>query len=110
MFWPKLFFAVFAGHACPFAVKIGLLHSSLFNLDRITGLTERVFDDRTSAMSSFFKGDRERKRASAKCRVIRFSNEPSAIFFVVLGKTCSGQHSRGSSLAGTGPLGMQAVL
>ena len=109
MFWPKLFFALFAGHACPFAVKIGLLHSSLFNLDGITGLTEWVFDDRTSAMSSFFKRDRERP-ASSRDRVIRFSNEPSATFFVVLGKACSGQHSRGSSLAGTGPLGMQAVL
>ena len=67
-------------------------------------------DDRTSAMSSLFKGDRERKRASGFTRVIRFSNEPSATFFVVLGKACSGQHARGSSLAGTGPLGMQAVL
>ena len=76
-----------------------------------SGLTERVFDDRTSSMSSLFKGDRERKRASAILgRVIRFSNEPSAIFFVVLGRACSGQHARGSSLAGTGPLGMQAVL
>ena len=75
-----------------------------------SGLTERVFDDRTSAMSSLFKGDRERKRASAKCRVIRFSNEPSATFFVVLGKACSGHHARGSPLARTGPLGMQAVL
>ena len=33
VFWPKLFFAVFAGHACPFAVKIGLLHSSEFSSD-----------------------------------------------------------------------------
>ena len=92
---------------CVSAVKIGLLQILLCSAQIIpSGLTEWVFDDRTSAMSSFFKGDRERKRASGFTRVIRFSNEPSAIFFVVLGKACSGQHSRGSSLAGTGPLGM----
>ena len=95
---------------CAFAVKIGLLHSSLFSSDNTFWVDRAGDDDRTSAMSSLFKGDRERKRASAKCRVIRFSNEPSATFFVVLGKACSGHHARGSPLARTGPLGMQAVL
>ena len=58
-------------------------------------------------MSLLFSHDRERYfSASGFTRVIRFSNEPSTIFFVVLGKTYSGQHARGSSLDGTGPLGM----
>ena len=76
----------------------------------LSGLTEWVFDDRTSTMSSLFTGDRERRRASifglAKDGVIRFRSGHSANFRVVLGKTYSGQHARGSSLDGTGPLGM----
>jgi len=82
----------------------------MFNLDGIFRLTEWVFDDRTSTMSSLFRSDRERKCASGFTRVIRFRSGHSANFRVVLGKTCSGQHARGSSLDGTGPLGMQAVL
>jgi len=80
----------------------------MFNLNGIFRLTEWVFDDRTSTMSSLFKSDRERYFSASAIlgRVIRFSFEPSTIFFVVLGKIYSGQHARGSPLDGTGPLGM----